>query len=29
MSPLFKHDTHPEDSNAVGSAKDVEDLMRK
>ena len=29
MSPLFKHDTHPEDPNAVGSAKDVEDLMRK
>ena len=29
MSPLLKHDTHPEDPNAVGSAKDVEDLMRK
>ena len=29
MSPLSKHDTHPEDPNAVGSAKDVEDLMRK
>ena len=29
MSPLFKHDTHPEDPNAVGSARDVEDLMRK
>ena len=29
MSPLFKHDTHPEDPNTVGSAKDVEDLMRK
>ena len=29
MSPLFKHDTHPENPNAVGSAKDVEDLMRK
>ena len=29
MSPLFKHDTHPEDPHAVGSAKDVEDLMRK
>ena len=29
MSPLLKHDTSPEDSNAVGSAKDVEDLMRK
>ena len=29
MSPLFKHDTQPEDPHAVGSAKDVEDLMRK
>ena len=29
MSPLLKHDTSPEDPNAVGSAKDVEDLMRK
>ena len=29
MSPLLKHDTYPEDPNAVGSAKDVEDLMRK
>jgi len=29
MSPLLKHDTAPEDPNAVGSAKDVEDLMRK
>ena len=29
MSPLFQHSTPPEESNAVGSAKDVEDLMRK
>ena len=29
MSPLFHHSTPPEESNAVGSAKDVEDLMRK
>ena len=29
MSPLLKHDTSPEDPSAVGSAKDVEDLMRK
>ena len=29
MSPLFHHSTPPEESDAVGSAKDVEDLMRK
>ena len=29
MSPLFQHSTPPEESAAVGSAKDVEDLMRK
>ena len=29
MSPQLKQDTLPEDPNAVGSAKDVEDLMRK
>ena len=29
MSPELKQDTLPEDPTAVGSAKDVEDLMRK